>query len=43
VRRLAIDAQIAGTAEVADLTIATRNTVDFERLGVAALFNPFAP
>lgn len=43
VRRLAIDAQIAATAEVAGLTVATRNTGDFERLGVSALADPFDP
>jgi predicted nucleic acid-binding protein len=43
VRRLAIDAQIAATAEVAKLTIATRNTRDFERLGITTLVNPFDP
>lgn len=43
VRRLAIDAQIAATAEVAGLTIATRNIADFERLGITALLNPFDP
>jgi toxin FitB len=43
VRRLAIDAQIAATAEVARLLIATRNARDFECLGFAALVNPFEP
>lgn len=35
------DAMIAATALVHDLTVATRNGRDFERLGVKAL-NPFA-
>jgi predicted nucleic acid-binding protein len=43
VRRLAIDAQIAATAEVAQVFVATRNTRDFERLGFAAVVNPFEP
>ena len=41
-RLLAIDAQIAATATVAELTVCTRNVRDFERLGVVDLFNPFA-
>lgn len=36
------DAMIAATAKVHGLTVATRNVVDFEALGVA-VFNPFAP
>jgi predicted nucleic acid-binding protein len=43
VRVLAIDAQIAATAEVADLIVATRKVRDFERLGVAPIANPFDP
>jgi predicted nucleic acid-binding protein len=43
VRRLAIDAQIAATAEVARLSIATRNVRAFERLGFDGLLNPFEP
>ena len=39
---LAIDAQIAATAEVASLTLCSRNVRDFERLGVTAIVNPFA-
>lgn len=34
------DAMIAATARVRGLTIATRNTADFQSFGVA-LFNPF--
>ena len=41
-RLLAIDAQIAATAEVASLTLCSRNLRDFERLGVTASVNPFA-
>jgi predicted nucleic acid-binding protein len=40
-RRLAIDAQIAAIAEVAELRICSRNRQDFERLGVAVL-DPFS-
>jgi toxin FitB len=40
-RLLAVDAQIAATAEVAGLTICTRNMRDFARLGVAGTINPF--
>ena len=36
----AIDALLAATAQVHDLTLVTRNTRDFEGLGVA-LLNPF--
>jgi hypothetical protein len=36
------DAAIAGIARVFDLTLATRNTRDFDGLGLA-LVNPFAP
>lgn len=39
---LAIDAQIAAIAEVADLVVCSRNQRDFERLGVS-VFNPFKP
>lgn len=39
-RRLALDAQIAAIAEVAELGICSRNRRDFERLGVVA-FDPF--
>lgn len=39
-RRLAIDAQIAAIAEVAELEICSRNRRDFERLGVAVV-DPF--
>jgi predicted nucleic acid-binding protein len=41
-RLLAIDAQIAATAEVASLTLCSRNVRDFERLGVTPIINPFA-
>jgi toxin FitB len=41
-RLLAIDAQIAASAEVASLTLCSRNLRDFERLGVTAIVNPFA-
>lgn len=37
---LIVDALIAATAEVHDLTVATRNVRDFEALGVAVV-NPF--
>ncbi|MGR3436422.1 MAG: type II toxin-antitoxin system VapC family toxin [Shimia sp.] len=36
------DAMIAGTAMVHDLTVATRNTRDFEAFGVSVV-NPWAP
>jgi toxin FitB len=39
--RLAVDAQIAAIAEVADLTVCSRNRRDFEQLGVA-VFDPFS-
>ncbi len=41
-RLLAIDAQIAATAEVASLTLCSRNVRDFARLGVKDMVNPFA-
>ena len=41
-RRLAVDGQLAAIAEVAALTVCTRNVRDFERLGVTAIVNPFA-
>jgi predicted nucleic acid-binding protein len=41
-RLLAIDAQIAATAQVASLTVCSRNLRDFERLGVSDVINPFA-
>lgn len=41
-RRLAIDAQIAATAEGASLCVSTRNTRDFLRLGVTDVFDPFS-
>jgi predicted nucleic acid-binding protein len=41
-RMLAIDAQIAATAEVASLTLCSRNVRDFARLGVTDIVNPFA-
>lgn len=41
-RLLAIDAQIAATAEVAALTLCSRNVRDFERLGFKDVINPFA-
>lgn len=41
-RLLAIDAQIAATAEVASLTLCSRNVRDFARLGVKDIVNPFA-
>jgi toxin FitB len=40
-RRLAIDAQIAATAQVADLEMCSRNRRDFAQFGVAAV-DPFA-
>jgi predicted nucleic acid-binding protein len=40
--RLAVDAQIAAIAEVADLTVCSRNRRDFAQLGVAAI-DPFNP
>jgi len=40
-RRLAIDAQIAATAEVASLGVCSRNVRDFARLGVADIVDPF--
>jgi len=40
-RRLAIDAQIAATAEVNSLDLCTRNVLDFARLGITAVVNPF--
>jgi predicted nucleic acid-binding protein len=40
-RLLAVDAQIAATAEVAALTVCSRNVRDFARLGVTALVDPF--
>ena len=39
-RRLAVDAQIAAIAEVADLTVCSRNQRDFGQLGIS-VFNPF--
>jgi hypothetical protein len=39
--RLAVDAQIAAIAEVADLTVCSRNRRDFRQLGVA-VFDPFS-
>jgi toxin FitB len=41
-RLLAVDAQIAATAEVASLRLCSRNVRDFERLGVTEVFNPFS-
>jgi len=41
-RVLAIDAQIAATAEVASLTVCSRNVRDFVRLGLNDIVNPFA-
>ena len=41
-RLLAVDAQIAAIAEVADLIVCSRNTRDFQQLGVP-VFDPFAP
>ena len=41
-RVLAIDAQIAATAEVASLTLCSRNVRDFVRLGFNDIVNPFA-
>jgi predicted nucleic acid-binding protein len=40
-RLLAIDAQIAATAEAASLGLCSRNTRDFDRLGIREVFNPF--
>ena len=37
---LIVDAMIAATAKVHSLTVATRNLIDFNTLGVSA-FNPF--
>jgi toxin FitB len=41
-RLLAIDAQIAATAQVASLILCSRNLRDFERLGVSDVIDPFA-
>lgn len=41
-RLLAIDAQIAAIAEIADLTVCSRDQRHFEQLGVV-VFNPFEP
>jgi len=41
-RLLAIDAQIAATAQAASLILCSRNLRDFERLGVSDVINPFA-
>jgi toxin FitB len=41
-RVLAIDAQIAATAEVASLTLCSRNLRDFARLGISEILDPFA-
>ena len=41
-RLLAIDAQIAATADAASLTLCSRNVRDFERLGIKEIVNPFA-
>jgi hypothetical protein len=41
-RRLAIVAQIAATAKVADLQVCTRNVRDFQRLGSGPVVNPFS-
>lgn len=40
-RRLALDAQIAAIAQVAELGVCSRNRRDFERLGVAVV-DPFS-
>jgi predicted nucleic acid-binding protein len=40
-RLLAIDAQIAATAEVASLTLCSRNLRDFARLGINDVVDPF--
>jgi predicted nucleic acid-binding protein len=42
-RRLAIDAQIAAIAEIASLTLCSRNHRDFAQLGVGSVFDPFEP
>jgi predicted nucleic acid-binding protein len=41
-RLLAIDAQIAATAQVATLTLCSRNVRDFGRLGIDDVVDPFA-
>lgn len=41
-RLLAIDAQIAATAELNSLVLCSRNVRDFERLGISGIVNPFA-
>jgi predicted nucleic acid-binding protein len=41
-RLLAVDAQIAATAEVASLRLCSRNVRDFECLGINEVFNPFS-
>ena len=41
-RLLAVDAQIAAIAELANLEVCSRNQRDFGRLGVS-VFNPFDP
>jgi predicted nucleic acid-binding protein len=40
-RALAVDAQIAATAEAASLILCSRNVRDFGRLGVSGIVNPF--
>jgi len=40
-RLLAIDAQIAATAQVATLTLCSRNVRDFGRLGIDDVVDPF--
>ena len=40
-RMLAIDAQIAATADVASLALCSRNVRDFARLGLRDIVNPF--
>jgi toxin FitB len=41
-RLLAVDAQIAATAELNSLALCSRNVRDFERLGISGIVNPFA-
>jgi toxin FitB len=41
-RLLAIDAQIAATAEAHSLALCSRNIRDFARLGIGEILNPFA-
>lgn len=41
-QQLAVDAQIAATAQLASLGVCSRNLRDFRRLGLTELYDPFA-